>query len=319
MNPTVTVLMPAYNRATLIRHAIESVLSQTFRDFELLVIDDHSTDETAAVVAGYRDARIRLVRQDENLGPARTRNHGFELARGAYIAILDSDDMAVPSRLARQVRFLEANPAIGEVGGWIRAIGPQGERGRVKHLPSAPRAIRAQMPWRCGIAHTTVMIRAQLARRLRYDPDFSLSQDYDLHVRLLNGHDIANIPAVLSYKRTHPAQISRGLEQAHRFKKRIQRRLLRQLGLEPSDTDLDRHFALTRAKAGGQVVDDAYLRWADWWLGMLVRQNDRHHVFPEPEFSRYARRVWWGLGQAGLRRAPWRASRALLRPPGGGR
>ncbi|RKR06951.1 glycosyl transferase family 2 [Kushneria sinocarnis] len=314
MAPTVTVLMPAYNRADVIPWAIDSVLRQTLDDFELLIVDDASTDSTASVVEGYTDPRIRLIRQTGNQGPARTRNHGLELARGRYIAILDSDDQAVPSRLARQVAFLEQHPDIGEVGGWIRAIDATGRRGRLKRMPTDSRRIRAQMPWRCGIAHTTVMIRTELARQLRYDEAFELSQDIDLHVRLLASHEIANIPAVMTCKRTHATQISRNSDKAARYKKIIQRRLLEQLGLEPSEKELDRHFALGRKQKTDQRTGAEHFQWAHDWLATLVHQNMLYRIFPEPEFSRYANRVWRQLCRSEWRRLPWQASRGLLQP-----
>lgn len=310
--PEVSVLMPAYNRAGIIAQAIESVLTQTFSDFELLVIDDGSTDETVEVVQRYDDPRIRLVRHDVNRGQTPTRNHGLELANGRYIAMLDSDDLALPRRLERQVALLESDKTLGEVGGYIRRIDPDGRQGRVKRQPVVARDIRAQMPWRSGIFHTTVTIRADLARELRYDENLAQAQDYDLHARLLERAEIANVPEVLGCKRAHPGQVSRNLQVAHDCKKRTIERLLRGLGLEPSPDDLDRHFSLTRTDATGQAVDAAYLRWADNWLARLVEANHKRRIFPEPEFSAHAAGVRRRLGFLGLRRAPLAATRSLL-------
>lgn len=313
--PKVTVFMPAYNRADIISAAIESVLDQTFTDFELLIVDDGSSDGTVGVIESYADPRIRLERHAVNWGQTPSRNHGLDLARGHYIAMLDSDDVAMPERLARQVAVLDARPEVGEVGGWIRHLAMDGRKGRVKRTPTSARAIRAQMPWRSGIAHTTVMIRADLARRLRYDETLEQAQDYDLHTRLLETHEIANVGAVMSLKRTHPGQVSKKADVSHRFKKATIARLIERLGIDAADADLDRHFAMTRTAATGVMVDDAYLRWAAAWLARLTAANATQGAFPEPEFSSYARVVWRRLCAAGLRGAPGRATVGLLRPP----
>ena len=104
-SPKVSVVIPVYNREKYVRSAVDSILSQTFSDFELLVIDDGSTDGSIAVVQSYRDPRIRLARNNANLGVSATRNKGIQLARGVYLAFLDSDDCAYPDRLKQTSRL----------------------------------------------------------------------------------------------------------------------------------------------------------------------------------------------------------------------
>jgi len=115
----VTIVIPVYNREKYIVAALESVLAQTFTDFELLVIDDGSTDRSVALARSYGDPRMRLVCHTTNLGVAKTRNQGLQLARGEYLAFLDSDDWAYPARLAKQVAFLDHHPDYAAVGAWI--------------------------------------------------------------------------------------------------------------------------------------------------------------------------------------------------------
>ena len=107
----VSVVIPAYNRERYLADAVDSVLAQTFTDFELLIVDDGSRDRTVEIAKSYRDPRIRLVRHERNRGVAAARNTGVAEARGAYVAFLDSDDVAYPDRLARQVAFLDAHTA----------------------------------------------------------------------------------------------------------------------------------------------------------------------------------------------------------------
>jgi len=114
--PTVSVIMSAFNAEAFLREAIDSVLAQTFHDFELIVIDDGSADRTLELLAEYSDPRIRIIHNQSNLGAGAARNRGLRLARGKYIAVQDADDASVPDRLAQQVAYLEARPEVGLIG-----------------------------------------------------------------------------------------------------------------------------------------------------------------------------------------------------------
>jgi glycosyltransferase involved in cell wall biosynthesis len=114
--PRVTVVMAVYNAAQFLREAIASVLSQTYTDFELIVVDDASTDDSSAILRSYNDPRIRIIRHQTNLGASLSRNDALAAARGELIAIMDADDVCAPTRIERQVEFLQAHPAVGLVG-----------------------------------------------------------------------------------------------------------------------------------------------------------------------------------------------------------
>ncbi len=114
--PTVSVIMSAFNAEAYLREAVDSILAQTFGDFELIVVDDASTDRTLEIVAEYSDPRIRVIRNPSNLGVGGARNRGLRLARGKYIAMHDADDTSVPDRLAQQVTYLDAHPEVGLIG-----------------------------------------------------------------------------------------------------------------------------------------------------------------------------------------------------------
>lgn len=110
--PKISVIMPAYNAERYIREAIDSILRQTWSDFELIIIDDGSTDSTAAIIAEYTDNRIRFCPNAQNMGVAATLNRGLELACGAYIARMDADDISLPERFAKQAAYLDAHPDV---------------------------------------------------------------------------------------------------------------------------------------------------------------------------------------------------------------
>lgn len=126
--PQITVFMAAYNQADFIKQSIDSILTQSFSDFELIVVNDGSTDDTAIIVESFTDNRIRLVNNDGNKGLIYTRNRLLTLARGEYIAILDGDDIAQPDRLKLQYNFLSANPEIALCGGHATIIDENGDK-----------------------------------------------------------------------------------------------------------------------------------------------------------------------------------------------
>jgi len=196
--PEISVVMPAFNEERYLREAIESVLHQTFARFELIVVDDCSTDGSGDIIGRYaaRDDRIVAVRNQQNLGRSRSRNLALEAAKGRYIAILDADDIALPSRLEREYACLEGNPGIYLVGTGIYKIDRAGQVVGSYQPPTNPVAVRRIMGRRCCVMHPSAMFRNE--RRYRYRDKFGYSQDYDLFLRMLSdGKDIANLPELL--------------------------------------------------------------------------------------------------------------------------
>ena len=121
MSPKITVLLTVYNRESISK-TIESILSQTYQDFELLIIDNASTDKTQSIIKSYSDKRIRLYINEKNMGQTYSLNRGLALARGEYIARIDADDICLPKRLEIQADFLDKNPEFGFCGSWVRYI-----------------------------------------------------------------------------------------------------------------------------------------------------------------------------------------------------
>lgn len=162
-NPKVTVLMPVYNGEEYLREAIESILFQSFGNFEFLIIDDGSTDDSINIIASYTDPRIRVITNGENIGIARALNKGIELARGKYIARMDSDDISLPKRFEKQVDFLDKNPEIGIVGSWIKTFG--GRKTIILAHPCNPEMVRIFFLFDSPLAHPTVMMRREFLKK----------------------------------------------------------------------------------------------------------------------------------------------------------
>lgn len=292
--PEVTVFIPVFNRERYIGSAVESILGQSFSDFELLVVDDGSTDDSCGVVESYRDARIRLVRNENNLGIPRTRNKGLELARGRYIAMLDSDDCALSDRLEKQVAFLDRHTDYVEVGSWGRAMDRDGRPlSRIKKQPVSWDEVKAQLLFNCCISNRSVMGRTAILREFGYRNDYFRCQDYELHVRLARRYKIGNLPDILVHGRVHEEQVTGQTFELGLSKKReIAAMQLDELGVGYTEHDLERHVALGRMGKLSFTPDQAYLVWAEAWLRQLQTANRSATCYPEPAFSEVLSGLW---------------------------
>ncbi|MFN8713360.1 MAG: glycosyltransferase family 2 protein, partial [Bacteroidota bacterium] len=225
--PTVTVVLPVYNAARFLAQTIESILAQTFTDFELLVINDGSSDASMDVVRRFQDKRIRIVENPKNMGVIETRNRGAELSRGRYSALMDADDLAHPNRLEKQLRFLEDNPQVDVVASLVELINTDGE---VTGTWSTDRetldevAIRFMMPRTNCIAQPSVMIRTNVLRAFLYNPVQHGAEDYDLFLRILAARKrIAKIPETLLQYRIHPSSLTAHYKAGDPLEKRLLR------------------------------------------------------------------------------------------------
>jgi glycosyltransferase involved in cell wall biosynthesis len=205
--PTISVLMPAYNATRYLREAIDSVLAQSFADFELILLDDGSTDQTPQVLKEYawRDARIR-VHGGANRGISQTLNDGLAMARGEFIARMDADDISLPERFAKQVRFLREHPEHVLVGSRCMMIDPEGfpicEKFDIALDHEEINASLMKMGW--PLVHPAVMMRAAAVRSIGgYDVTYRTNQDHDLFLRLAEIGRLANLPEVLLKYRQH--------------------------------------------------------------------------------------------------------------------
>src|SRR3989344_7907586 len=199
-NPMVTVLMPVYNGERYLRQYIESILNQAYKDYELLIIDDASTDTSRKIIHSYHDPRIRLIENTGNLGLIKTLNHGLSLAKGDYIARQDQDDISHPMRLEKQVGYLNSHPEIVLLGTRIDTIDQKGRKSESYGYSTASSedAIYWQLMFTNPFAHPSVMMRATTVRAIGgYDEYFIDCEDYDLFSRLTHAHKTTNLNEAL--------------------------------------------------------------------------------------------------------------------------
>jgi glycosyltransferase involved in cell wall biosynthesis len=205
--PFISVILPAFNAERYVREAVQSILAQTFTDFELIVIDDGSRDGTKAVIEALleQDSRIILVSR-ENKGLVESLNEGIDLARGEWIARMDADDIAVPSRFERQLQWMaETNADL--CGSWAKIFGTS-DNMVIKHARS-DEAIKMELLFGSPFVHPSVMMRKTLVKQLRYDQAWEKAEDYDLWERAASaGWTMGNVPEVLLLYRQHETQIS---------------------------------------------------------------------------------------------------------------
>jgi len=303
--PVVSVIMAAYNGAALIRETIASLKAQTMADFEVIIVDDCSTDNTRAVLQSIADARFQIIESSVNQGPVKTRNIAVGHARGRYIAALDQDDLCYPQRFARQVAYLESHPEIALVAGAATLL----ENGAIR--PSALPAITTPhlVEWMLGLLNpivwSTVMLRSNVAQNLRPfgRPELLYAEDFDLYHRMLRHGGIARIDDPVLHYRIHAGGASQCytktmLDSSTRV-------------LAESHADIFGAEAPARATlliqhvmVGQPITDRATLAAMGETLTMLQQHFiDRRR--PGPDDLRLIRwetaRLWAKLGRAGLR------------------
>ena len=195
--------MAVYNAAQFLREAVSSVLAQTYSDFELLAVDDCSSDHSVAVLESFADPRLRIIHHQRNLGAAQSRNDALAAARGELVAIMDADDVCARNRLERQVAYLDAHPLVGLVGcGIYHNIDPTGRVLYTSYLPEDNEAIQRTLVKRWCFLHSSITFRKRLQKRTGgYRAEFEGAEDHDFLLRMLEHCQAHNIyEPLVSYR-----------------------------------------------------------------------------------------------------------------------
>ncbi len=274
--PKVSVIMPVYNAEKYLREAIDSILSQDFTDFEFLIINDGSTDNSEKIIQSYYDKRIRYIRNESNLKLCTTLNKGFQLANGQYIARIDADDIALSSRLSKQITFLDTHPDIGICGSYIRTFG---KTEQIWEYPTTPEWIASELLFHSPICHPAVMIRKSvwIKYNLSYDPKYEYCEDYALWVRASEITQFYNLSEVLLYYRIHNTQITASKASIYKDKIQALRRLqLEKLTITPTDEFLD---LLARCAKHDHSTDKSYLIKIEKILLELKQKNQNQKIY----------------------------------------
>lgn len=203
--PLISVVLPVYNVAPYIKEAIDSILNQTIQDFEILVIDDCSTDNTLSVIEAIKDTRIRIIKKLKNKGLIDSLNMGFCQAKGNYIARMDGDDVSVFNRFEKQLKTLQNNPEIKACGCWLQCFEASNEL--IKHKECHDEIV-ARMLLHCSMSMGAVMMEREAIKNYTFDINKMHVEDYDFWARIAWNCKFYNIQEVLYYYRIHNAQVS---------------------------------------------------------------------------------------------------------------
>ena len=209
MNPIVSVLLPVYNGELYLRFAIDSIISQTFIEWELIIINDGSYDKSREIIDYYDDSRIVAIHSDRNRGLITSLNIGIRSAHGKFIARMDADDIALTTRFQEQVRYLHEHPEVGVVGSNANLINAEGKYISKIRMPKSHHVILWEMMFQCSLLHPTVMMRTDLLKKVGgYSTDCIHSEDYELWYRLSLVTKFHNIQLPLLGLRKHSQNVS---------------------------------------------------------------------------------------------------------------
>lgn len=293
-SPMISVILPAYNAEDYLDQAIKSVQTQTFQDFEFIIINDGSIDATATIIDNYasNDHRIRAFHQS-NMGLVHTLNRGLDLARGKYVVRLDSDDECLPKRFERLTYYMEHNKSVAICGTGIEEFGDTNKSWRPMYTDHD--SIKCALFFRNVIVHPSVIIRLEALKTfgLKYNPQYQDVEDYELWVRASHNIVLSNIHEILYRHRRHHAQISQNFQNiSYANFENILQSNLDFLGISPSPEEMELHKSLCLKK---YVPSLEYLRRAENWLLKLQNANLISASYPEPFFSKVVASEWFGV------------------------
>lgn len=278
--PKVTILMTVLNVEKYIRTAVFSMLNQTFRDFELLIINDGSTDNTEEIILSFKDTRIRYYNNQENTGISNSLNKGINLSIGKYTARMDGDDISYPDRLAKQVHFLDTHRGHGLVGSWYYVINSNSALRTVKRKATKDMDIRLAMLFENQFIHSSVMMRTDMLKEMLYDPELEVCEDYDLFMRFLYETKVANVPEELITYRWYGGNTSIVRQKAilESFIK-IFSRTLDHYGISHTTEELFVHSMLAFRYAQKYFTTKGNLFVLDAWLNKIANAPGILSVF----------------------------------------
>jgi glycosyltransferase involved in cell wall biosynthesis len=287
--PEISVIIPVFNAAPFLQESIESILNQTFSDFELIILNDKSTDESLEIIKRIqsKDNRVIIIDKEQNVGPANLRNEGINAAKGTFIALMDADDIAAPTRFEKQITVLKTNPEIGVCGTGFTFFGSKNNK-TIKHSTNHD-AIKVSFLYSCNIGNPTVMFKKEVLGDLKFDNDYVPAEDYDLWSRLLAKTHFYNIPESLLNYRQHDNNISKTkIDNVNRSVKRVKTKQLAALEIDPADPKID--FYLNAVSLQKKLSPDEIIETINA-SKFLLSQNEKIQYFNQNLFKKHIDKV----------------------------
>ena len=293
IKPKISVVMAVYNSEKYLSKAIESILEQSFTDFEFIIINDDSTDKSEEIIKSYKDSRIKFLENESNMGHTYCLNRGISVVVGEYIARMDSDDVSLPERFQKQVEFMDSHKDVSVCGTWVKTIGK--DSGFVNKLLTNPEDIKAGLLFNTSLVHPSVMIRKSVLEKHNLKYEIALdrdenSEDYALWAELSRKELLSNIPKVLLLYRIHEKSMS----SINTQKQEIGASLIRQnqltrLGLNPTPEDMLTHNS-TRLSKNESI--EMFLNREENWLLNIRDANDRTKIYKKESLEKVLYERW---------------------------
>jgi glycosyltransferase involved in cell wall biosynthesis len=272
----ISVAMPVYNAEKYIAEAIESILAQSYSNLELIIVNDGSYDDSKKIILSYKDPRIKYFENESNLNIVKTRNRCISESSGDYIAVLDSDDIALPDRLEKQLEFLESNKEYGMCGTYYNIINTNNELLYRMNVPVTNRDIQTFLNFNICFCHSSVMMRTELAKKFKYKEGFDIIEDYELTYNVSKIAKIANLPFYSTLYRVHGNNVT--IEKKDRMlalRKIMDESVLTDLGLYFTERELEIHSNFINFNYTPFKDDDQYTELENWLL--------KYYAFMKPK------------------------------------
>jgi glycosyltransferase involved in cell wall biosynthesis len=271
----ISVVMPCFNGENYITMAIESILNQSFGHFELIIINDGSTDRTHSEIMKFSDNRIKYIQNDENKGNYSSRNLGISQSFGKYICMMDADDIAYDDRLQVQYEYMEEQPGIGAVGSLSHVIDEKSKI--VGHIERPLTFLNLKVKLLIDLTQSTLMMRSCLVKEnLLYDDSFKYAGDYDFVVRFSKKHKIVNLNQYLVQYRLHPDQISsKKYDEQMEFADKVRMDQLKEFDVDICEEERFLHLKLVHS----QYLSIEELLNAEVWLNKLLTKNSTLKIY----------------------------------------
>ena len=279
--------MPVFNGEKYLKEAIDSILSQTYKEFDLYIINDGSSDRSEQIILNYIDPRIKYVKNEVNLKLTPTLNRALDMIEHEYIVRMDADDIALPDRIKLQVEYMDKNPEVVVCGGQVKYFG---QIERESSFPLEHDTIKAHLVFESSLAHPAVIIRNGMLKKnsIYYDPQHLHLEDYELWTRLSKLGKMANLPVVVLRYRLEGQNISLGNFATKKERiEPIYKKNLEELGIEPSPQNL-----LLHSELAGHAEELHAPKVLREYIADLLHANEKTGVYPQAAFEKLMKKKW---------------------------
>ncbi len=286
VNPKISVIMPVYNGEKYLREAIDSILKQTFTDFEFIILNDGSIDKTEEIILSYDDHRIVYVKNESNLKVEETLNKGIQLAKGEYIARMDADDISLPERFEKQLKVMEKNPNIDICGSWMQRFNDHGDI-NIRHNVETHDEIKVHMLFYTAFAHNVLLIKKEFFEHYRYIKQYDRAEDYDLWIRSIDQCSFYNIQEVLVKYRMHNAQVTqRSEDDINPAWIEVNKGYLDRIGYSLNDKERECFYSLNRPQLNTYRKSEKLIK-------KILMHNEKSGYFDQDILKRELGKKYW--------------------------